>query len=389
METVLSEPAAARSSPDFLAVARELAPHVRAGAAGAEASRDLARDLVRTLAASGLFRMWVPRSYGGFEVDPVTCLRVIEELARADSAAAWVTAIATGTSHYAASRLAPPAALAVYGGDPTAFSCGFVAPRGRAVAVPGGHRVSGRWPFGSGCRHAAWLMAPCWLHEGGSAAVGADGTPAWRSFVLPAADCRVLDTWNAFGMRGTGSHDYTAEDVFVPHERSISLLDPPRHGGALYSHTGLFLLNIAGVPLGIAAVALTHFADGARLERHRQGFSELARAQAQVEAARAFLLDAAAELWETLAALGEPTVRQRTRYRLALTHAFDAPAQAIALLHQASGIGATGPASPIGRAFRDLSTLLHHRSVAVSTYHWLGKMLLGRVPRQATLLHFA
>jgi indole-3-acetate monooxygenase len=373
-------------SADFLAAARALAPQIRELAAQIEEARALPQDLLQALAAAGLFQLWVPRAAGGHEVDPLTNLRVIEELSRADAAVGWVVMIATGTSHYASARLAPEVAREVYGRDPADFSCGFVPPRGRAVEVPGGYRVSGRWHFGSGCRHAAWLMAPCWL---GDEPAGGEATPPWRTFVVPARDCEILDTWDALGMRGTGSHDYTAADLFVPRERSFSLLDPPLQEGPLYAHTGLFQLNMAGVPLGLARGVLESFADHARARGEGKGVSEMAQAQALVEAARAFLYSVAGELWETLSAGRALPVELRARYRLALTHAFTASTQAVDLLYQASGISAIAAGSRIERAFRDAHTMAHHRSVCAPTYSWIGKMLLGRVPRKAVLLQFA
>ncbi|MFY9825754.1 MAG: acyl-CoA dehydrogenase family protein [Thermoanaerobaculia bacterium] len=371
---------------DFPAAARALAPQIRERAAQIEAARALPQDLLQSLAAAGLFQMWVARAAGGHETDPLTNLRVIEELSRADAAVGWVVMIATGTSLYASARLAPEVAREIYGRDPADFSCGFVPPCGRAVEVPGGYRVSGRWYFGSGCRHAAWLMAPCWL---GDEPAGGESTPPWRTFVVPARDCEILDTWNALGMRGTGSHDYTATDLFVPHERSFSLLDPPLQPGPLYAHTGLFLLNMAGVPLGLARGALDSFAERAHSRGEGKGLAEMAQAQALVEAARAFIYGVTGELWETLSAGRGLPVELRARYRLALTHSFTAATQAIDLLYQASGIGAIAAGSPIERAFRDAHTMAHHRSVCAPTYSWIGKMLLGRVPRKAVLQQFA
>ncbi len=143
--------------PSPLEAAVALAPRIRAAAAETERQRRLSPGLVHALAAAGVFRMCVPRALGGGEVDPATMIETIETIAVADGAAGW-SAMIGATSGVASAYLAEEAAREIYGSDPEVVSGGAFAPLGKATVVAGGYRVTGRWPFASGCEHCAWLM---------------------------------------------------------------------------------------------------------------------------------------------------------------------------------------------------------------------------------------
>src|SRR5438552_1697647 len=172
--------------------------------------------------------MCVPRALGGGEVDPATMIRTIEIIAAADGAAGW-SAMIGATSGVASAYLAEDAAREIYGSDPEVVSGGAFAPLGRATVVDGGYRVTGRWPFASGCEHCAWLMGGSVVLDGGQPRLLPSGMPDNRLMLFPAAQVRIIDTWDVAGLRGTGSHDIAVEDRFVPAARSLSLIaDPPR-----------------------------------------------------------------------------------------------------------------------------------------------------------------
>jgi len=240
--------------PSPLETAVALAPRIRAAAAETERQRRLSPELVRALAAGGVFRMCVPRALGGGEVDPATMIETVETLAAADGAAGW-SAMIGATSGVASAYLAEEAAQEIYGSDPEVVSGGAFAPLGKATVVDGGYRVSGRWPFASGCEHCAWLMGGSVVLDGGQPRLLPSGMADNRLMLFPAAAVRIIDTWDVAGLRGTGSHDIAVEDQFVPAARSLSLIsDRPRASGPLYAFPvfGLLALGIAGVALGIA-----------------------------------------------------------------------------------------------------------------------------------------
>jgi len=366
----------------LLAVAVDLVPRIRTLADAAERDRRLPGDLVRAFADAGFFHLCVPRTLGGREADPATLVRVMETLAAADGAAAWCAMIGA-TSGVASAYLPDDAAREIYGA-PGSITGGAFAPLGRAIVVDGGYRVTGRWPFASGCEHCTWLM-------GGSVVVE-NGTPLpdARLMLFPAGDARIIDTWTVAGLRGTGSHDIAVDDLFVPAARSFSLItDRPTRTGALYAFPvfGLLALGIASVTLGIARAAIDELVRLAGVKtpsgsRRRLGERALiqvavAEAEAGLGAARALVFEAVASAWAAAEAAGTIDVRLRARLRLATTHAAMAAARAVDLMYNAAGGTAVYATSPLQRHFRDVHAATQHVMIAPATLELVGRVLLG------------
>jgi len=333
--------------------------------------------------------MCVPRALGGGEVDPATMIETIETIAAADGAAGW-SAMIGATSGVASAYLAEEAAREIYGSDPEAVSGGAFAPLGKATVVDGGYRVTGRWPFASGCEHCAWLMGGSVVLAGGQPRLLPSGMPDNRLMLFPAAAVRIIDTWDVAGLRGTGSHDIAVDDCFVPAARSLSLIsDQPRARGPLYAFPvfGLLALGIAAVALGIARRALDELlalagaktpTGSRRLLAERPVIqAEVARAEATLGAARAFLAETVGGAWERAQAAGAIEIRERARLRLAATHATLASACAVDLAYGAGGGTAVYAASPLQRCFRDIHVATQHVMVAPATLELAGRILLG------------
>jgi alkylation response protein AidB-like acyl-CoA dehydrogenase len=372
----------------LLDAAHALAPEVRAAAARTERDRRLPLDLVDAFVSAGLFRMLVPRSFGGSELAPADMVRVIEEVSRADGAAGWCVAIAA-TSGVLSAYLLPDVARQVYG-PANAVTGGVFAPAGRAVTVPGGYRVTGRWPFASGCQHCGWLMGGCVVLDDGAPRLRAPGVPDARLMLFPAPDARIIDTWHVAGLCGTGSHDIAVEDVFVPDALSVSLMtDAPVERGPLYTFPvfGLLALGIAAVTLGIARAAIDELVRLAvektpsmsrrRLADRAVVQTEVAEAEATLSAARAFVFAAIEAAWQTAAAGKPMAVGERVRLRLATTHAASSAARVVERMYTAGGGTAIYAASPLQRQFRDVHTATHHIMVAPASYELAGRILLG------------
>ena len=365
---------------DVIETLAPIVPRIRAAADEIEARRRLPLDLVGALAGAGVFRLCVPRSLGGGEAHPRVLLDVIETVAAADGSAGWCVMIGA-TSGVVSAYLAPDVAREIYG-DPGTITGGVFAPRGTAVVEGDAFRVSGRWPFASGSEHCAWLMAGCLVRDG--------GPPRPRMMLVPASEARILDTWNVTGLRGTGSHDMTLDDVRVPAERSMSLIDDrPRVDGALYAFPvfGLLAIGIAAVAVGIARAAIDELVRLAR-EKSPQGSSrtlaergvvqaQVAEAEALVRSARAFLHEAIDEAWAVAAARGAITPSERVGLRLAATHATTSAARATDLMYAAGGGTAIYATSPLQRCFRDVHVATQHVMVAGATYELTGRLLLG------------
>jgi alkylation response protein AidB-like acyl-CoA dehydrogenase len=345
--------------------------------------------LVAEIAGAGLFRMLVPRELGGLETDPATMIDALEELACADGSTAWTVMIGATTGVVAA-YLPEETAREVFGGDRDVVVGGVFHPRGRAALVDGGYRVSGRWPLASGCQHCGWLVGGCVLLEGGTPRLRDDGIPEARMMLFPAAEARILDTWRAAGMRGTGSHDIEVEDVFVPRERSVWFsTDAPRRGGALYAFPvfGLLALGIAAVALGIArgaladlkAIAATKVATGSRrtLAERAATQADVARAEATLGAARALVETSVRRVWDTARRGQAVTLEQRARLRLAATHAVRAAADVVDAMYDAGGVTSIYDTSPLQRRFRDVHVATQHVLVAPPTFELAGRVLLG------------
>ena len=169
-----------------------------------EEERRLPPSLVASLHEAGLFRMLLPRALAGGEVDPVTFVRVIEEIAKADASTAWCLCQASGCSMTAA-YLEPAVGAEIFGQDPLAVLAWGPGPDARAVAAEGGYRVTGTWSFASGCRHATWLGGECPITDAdGAARRRADGKPRTRTMLFPAGRATMIDVWHVSGLTRHG-----------------------------------------------------------------------------------------------------------------------------------------------------------------------------------------
>lgn len=366
----------------LLQAARDLGPLLRRHAAEGDRQRELPREVVDALRSAGIFRMWVPRSLGGAELDYPAGLEVLEELARHDGAAAWVVFVAA-TGAPLLSRLSDEAAEQVLG-DPSAIVCGSLHPPGRATPVPGGHRLQGRWSYVSGCGHASWLALSA-LVEGGAAGP--------HLFVVPAGQAQVVDTWHTGGLRGTGSHDVTVADVFVPTGWHFAMAPGAtrsrHHQGALYRLPAYGFLGtpVAAVALGLARTALDALVEMATakvpvgrtgtLREQQTTQVAVARAQAQVASARAWLFQLASQLWDEVQHGRPVPADSAAQLMLASSHAAWSAAAAVDQVQKTAGASAVYSANPIERAFRDIHAVTQHRRVAEVSFETVGRTLLG------------
>ncbi|HZI07412.1 MAG TPA: acyl-CoA dehydrogenase family protein [Archangium sp.] len=369
-----------------LASIRELAPRIAARSEEIETARRLPADLAHELAQAGLFRMIVPEAYGGFEMHPALVIEALETLARADGSTGWCVMIGAATA-MCSGWLPEAQARAIYG-VPDVITGGVAAPMGRAELVEGGYRVTGRWPWASGSQNCGWLL--------GGAVVTKDGVPQMRGpvpqvrlFFFPSADVTLHDTWHVSGLCGTGSGDMEVRDVFVPAERSLSILERPRVEGPLYAFPafGLLGVGIPAVALGIARRAideLTALANqkklmtqGGQLLAKRPAVQEaVAEAEATLRAGRAFLLETVNTTFEA-GSRGEVSVKHRAELRLAYTHATRSAARVVDRMYEAAGGTAVYRASPLQRCLRDIHVATQHAMVAPPTLELIGGVLRG------------
>ena len=365
----------------ILARARVAAEVIAPLAVQIEKDRRLPAAAVEALVRAGVFKLLVPQTFGGSQAHPATMVAVIEEIARADGSAAWCTMVGA-TSGLMSMHLDEAVAREVYGPE-DAVTSGVFAPMGRAVATDGGYRVTGRWPFSSGCEHSKWRMGGAIvMGEGGPAELLPNGAPDVRSMLFRADETRVIDTWDTSGLRGTGSHDVEVTDVVVPRERSFSLLTgTPTHAGYTLPFFGVLASGVAAVGLGIARAAIDSFVAMAKSKTppgskrtlaHRDLVQmDVAKAEAKLRSARAFLYEAVEE------AVAAPSLVTRARLRLAACHAAEESAGVVAIAYKAGGGAAIYSKSPLQRHFRDAHVVTHHIMVNDVATTLAGRVLLG------------
>ncbi len=370
-----------------VAAAEALGARIREEAVNIENERRMPLSLVSEMASHGLFRLCVPSSLGGLEVDVATLVRTIEAVSVADASAGWCVMIGS-TSAMPAAYLEEATARALYAA-PSMISGGVFAPLGKAQVVEGGYRVSGRWPFASGCQHCTWLLGGCVVIEDGKPRLLASGAPETRMMLFEAPSVQILDTWNVSGLRGTGSHDIAVDDLFVPTTHSVSFVDDPvRQSGRLYRFPvfGLLALGIAAVALGTArraieefsALAITKTATGSRRKLAERAIvqQQTAQAQAILRSARALMFETIAETWEQ-AGRSAIDLQQRAWLRLAASHATASAVQVVDLMYTAAGGTAIYSSHPLQRCLRDVHVATQHMMVAQPTYELAGRVFLG------------
>jgi len=373
------------AQPDLVEEARSLAPAILAARDEIEQQRCLPLGLFETMARTGIFRMTMPRDLGGSAVDPVTMFRVIEEVSVADGSAGWFVMVASQHNKLAAYLEDLDVARAI-SASPSFFAAGKpFTPEGRAKAVEGGYRVSGNFPFGSGCGRADWIAVACRIFDGDAMRIGADGLPANRTMFIPAAACEILDTWSVSGLRGSGSHEIVVNDVFVPGDHSISRTTIPAHGATAARMMPTFPMAVAAVATGVARCAIDALMELAgakkpqgtpgKLLRERVTVQmQVAQAEATLGAARAYVLDEASEWWGASPA---EEVSRRTRLRLASIYAVESATRAVDLMYAAGGGTSIYTSSLLERAFRDVHTITQHSVAAATGYETVGRAMLG------------
>ncbi|MFN8020391.1 MAG: acyl-CoA dehydrogenase family protein [Acidimicrobiales bacterium] len=364
-------------SVDLVEAAEGLQELVEAHADKAEQKRRLPSRLVQALRDAQLFRMCVPAAYGGPEADAVTFAAAIEKVATADGAAGWCTMIGSTTSSMSL-FLEPHWAREIFG-DPKVVAAGVYAPNGTAVRDGDGWRVTGRWQWGSGSQHSQYIAGGAVTSEG-----------EFHLMFFDAADVTIHDTWYSTGLRGTGSNDFSVDGAFVPLGRSVQPLASPRKVDcnlAAFPNFSLLASGVAAVSLGVARHAIDEFTELAQGKRplfssrtlSQSGMTqaELAKAEALLRSARAFLYDELAQAWASASGGDRIDVATRARIRLACVHAAMSAAQATDIVYTLAGGTSVFESSPLQRCLRDAHVATQHLMVSPRLYETLGRMFFG------------
>jgi alkylation response protein AidB-like acyl-CoA dehydrogenase len=385
------------ATPDAVARARAIAATVAASADALEQTQRFPPALLDALHGARLFRLLLPRSAGGDEVAPWTYFDAVVEIARHDASVAWCVFVANSSAIIAA-FLTPPAAEEIFADPRTTIAWG--PPNAcTAVAAPGGYRVSGRWDFASGCRHAGWMGAHCnVVQPDGALRLNKAGRPTIRTLLFPIGQARLIHTWDVIGLRGTASDSYEVNDLFVPEAFSTTREDPAlrREPGRLYAFTmqGLYAVGVAGVAVGTARAMLDAFAALARdktprglgrLAENAVVQSRVARMEAKLGAARAFMTHTLREAWDGACGDEPIEVPARAAVRLACAQAILMANEVADETYKAAGVSAIYDGNPFVRRFRDIHTLLQQIQSREAHFEAVGQILLGIAPQSEFL----
>ena len=389
--------AAVDSGADLLAHVQGIAPRLAARAQEFEDQRRAPLDLIEELREVGVFRMYAPRSHGGLELDFPVTLEILTALAAADGAIGWLGMIGAGSAPFF-SRLPKATYDEVYADGPDVIIAGSAAPSGMAEAVEGGYRVSGRWPFASGCQNADWLFSGCVVMRGGAPAPGRiEGAPLVRHITLPASQWRIEDTWHVEGLKGTGSHHIALDDVFVPAANVFDFGGESCLAGPLYQSPLHLVPLMHGAPaIGIAEGAIDDLVALASTGK-RPLFAadslkdsplfqlELGRILADVRAARALQEAQARDHWRRALAgelAGGATLAEGAQTAVWVTTAC---IRAVDACYSLGGGSAVYETSPLQRRLRDIHAASQHTAVQPRQYINAGAARLGHPVRHPLL----
>jgi len=384
----------------LLARAAAMRPILERNADKTDSLRRLADENVQALKDAGLCRLMVPARFGGYQTSVRTYVDVLAEIGRGCGSTSWVASLVNVCAWLAA--LFPERAQAdIWGADSDAWIAGSLAPNGQAVAVDGGWRVSGRWPWASGSLHAQW--AACGIHMKNERGEMVN----FGLSLMPMHDLRIEDTWFMAGMKGTGSNTIVATDAFVPEHRFLPY--PQAFAGTYRTEfTDETVYRVALVPvtvlilapsqLGVARAALDHAVAKAptrgithtnfATQAESSGFQmQIAEAAMKIDTATMHVQRAADDLDRAAAEgrLMDLTARARVRMDTALAAKYCR--DAVELLVAAHGTSSLADANRMQRLWRDVHTASHHAitewQVNLEVY---GKAMLGVEPNITHLI---
>lgn len=357
---------------------------LEAGTAESEETATLPRASVDALYDSGLLRLKTPHVLGGAEADPVTQLDVLEAVSRIDPASGWCLMIGAASLGSLSAFLPDDAIEEIYANGNPPKVAGAFAPYGVATPVGGGYRLTGRWPFGSGVRHAEWISA-------GARVVGDADRPAQLRVAMPRQQVEVHDNWNVMGLRGTGSCDFSVNDLFVPERFAwdVSRTEPTR-GGALYrlGRPGFVTNEHSAFALGVGRRALDAFTDVAIGKTRGYNSTNLlanrpvlqravGEADMRLRAARALNVEILGEAWNAVCAGHPPDPPLQAQMRAIATHTTDVAADVAGQAFRYGGGAALFATSILQQCLRDINAAAQHQMVSDTAYENHGQFLLG------------
>ena len=364
-----------------------------------EREQRLPKALVEQFHAAGFYRLVRPRELGGLQADPLTYLRTVELLAEGSGSVGW-NLCNNNIAQLVTLGLPDGGIREIYGpGGDVAVAGTAVQGGGRAVPVDGGYRVTGRWPFGTGCQESPWMLGSFQILDGDQARRSPDGASVyWRGVFHRAETQIVAGSWDVSGLRATGSFDWTVDDVFLPERRTMVHAGVPLDNqwshwpGISYAlpaqawvgpHHSAVITGIAraGIDALIElAVEKTPRGRTSRLCDNPQVQDAIGRADAILNAGRAYRSATITELWNTIAAGEDTTLEQRARCRLAAVHAADCAREAMDLVYRQGGSTSYRRESRLAECWRDLQVVGQAVTIMPEWYPMGGRVFMKMDP---------
>ena len=391
-------PADIDAQPVVQAAAR-LRPVIRGYHDELEREQRLPNALVAQLHAAGFYGLLMPRELGGLQADPLTYVRVVELLSEAAGSVGWNVAN-NSIGQLVTLGLPDEGVHEVYAtGADTVIAGTAVMGGGRAVPVDGGYRVTGRWPFGTGCQESSWMLASFQILDGVEPRRSPDGSSAYWRGIFARSDVQIVEgSWDVSGMRATGSFDWTVDDVFLPERRTMVHVGIPldnqwkRWPGVSYALPAQAWVgpHHSAVITGIARAGITALIElasektprgrSARLCDNPQVQDAVGRADTMLDAGRVHRSAVITDVWNTVAAGEETTLEQRARCRLAASYAADSAREAMDLMYRHGGSTSYKRESRLAECWRDLQVVGQAVTLLPEWYPIGGRVYLGMDP---------
>ena len=374
----------------YTEIARRLAKLASSASDQIEAERRIPDHIIDKIIDEGFFRLLLPKSLGGAQMDHPSFLKIVRIFAEADASTAWCINQNNVFSTNAV-RVPKETADEIWGDPRTVVTNGPPTPASKAVMDDDAYVLSGRWNFSSGIRHANWVaaLAPVYQDENSNNSKPVE----MRTFLLPINEVKLVDEWHVGGLRGTGSLTFEASEVSIHSTRSYRPSDPSRETGALYliDTTPMFASGFATVALGTARAGLDIATEVCK-RKIQQGGEDVLRMDATTQrmigeaeaiwnSARTFLHEATCQMWESVSERSEFPTKDRIKVRLASTHAIRKSADVIDIAYTLCGSSAIFATNPIQRKFQDIHAITQQIQGRQSHYDTAGQFYLGLEPK--------
>jgi indole-3-acetate monooxygenase len=396
METATtSVPGVKISSSNLMDTISRIAPILSEHVDEEEKMGRLSAPVVNAMRTAGFYKLYLPKSLGGLEIDPLTMTKVVEEVAHHNTAAGWSIMVAN-TTLVMLSRISEKGIHQIFDNNPDAFIAGTVHPPMMATRSEGGYLINGRNPLVSNVHEGQWIMVLGLVMEAGQPKM-TEGHPEILGVYMNANDCRIIDTWDVIGMHATDSNDIEVKDVFVSDHLVCPLIPDFDRGdhfkGPLYklpaacAHLASLL---PGVTLGVARSAINEVRSlaakktplGSMVPIRERGVMQrkLGRAQALVQSSRAYLHDAIANCWQKVLGGEVISLEEKASLLLAATHTNQSCVEAIELMYTAAGSSGIYLRNKLAHYMADAQVLRQHGFMTESRYETAGQVYFGLTP---------